>query len=155
MAIRAATATFPRSGRAIARRTLGRTHGSVTRLMSPSDFGVLLKPFVFLDLFDHEGPPFNGPLHPHSGIATLTYIAQGAVSFRGRSLPARIPTTAGPDRTKVSGLLTSSPHSESGRPSGAPRFRTSGSACPVLVKESDTELRQCRSPCGGGPSGKT
>jgi redox-sensitive bicupin YhaK (pirin superfamily) len=49
--------------------------------MSPSDFGALLKPFVFLDLFDHEAPPFNGPLHPHSGIATLTYVAEGAVSY--------------------------------------------------------------------------
>jgi len=49
--------------------------------MSPSDFGAILKPFVFLDLFDHEGPPFNGPLHPHSGIATLTYVAEGSVSY--------------------------------------------------------------------------
>ena len=49
--------------------------------MSPSDFGAILKPFVFLDLFDHEGPPFNGPLHPHSGIATLTYVAEGVVSY--------------------------------------------------------------------------
>jgi redox-sensitive bicupin YhaK (pirin superfamily) len=49
--------------------------------MSPSDLGEILKPFVFLDLFDHEGAPFNGPLHPHSGIATLTYVAEGAVSY--------------------------------------------------------------------------
>jgi redox-sensitive bicupin YhaK (pirin superfamily) len=49
--------------------------------MSPSDFGEILKPFVFLDLFEHEGAPFTGLLHPHSGIATLTYIAEGAVSF--------------------------------------------------------------------------
>jgi redox-sensitive bicupin YhaK (pirin superfamily) len=70
-----------RFARAILRRTRGRTHGPVTRLMSPSDFGEILKPFVFLDLFDHEGPPFNGPLHPHSGIATLTYVAEGAVSY--------------------------------------------------------------------------
>ena len=49
--------------------------------MSPSDFGQILKPFVFLDLFDHAGPPFNGPLHPHSGIATLTYVSEGAVSY--------------------------------------------------------------------------
>ena len=62
-------------------RTRGRTNGPVTRLMSPSDLGEILKPFVFLDLFDHEGPPFNGPLHPHSGIATLTYVAEGAVSY--------------------------------------------------------------------------
>src|SRR5712675_2462249 len=71
----------PRLARASVRRTRGRTHGPVTRLMSPSDFGEILKPFVFLDLFDHEGPPFNGPLHPHSGIATLTYVIEGAVSF--------------------------------------------------------------------------
>jgi redox-sensitive bicupin YhaK (pirin superfamily) len=49
--------------------------------MSPSDLGEILKPFVFLDLFDHEGAPFNGPLHPRSGIATLTYVAEGAVSY--------------------------------------------------------------------------
>jgi redox-sensitive bicupin YhaK (pirin superfamily) len=59
----------------IARRTRGQTHGPVTRLMSPSDFGQLLKPFVFLDLFDNHGKPFSGfGLHPHSGIATLTYV---------------------------------------------------------------------------------
>ena len=63
------------------RRTRGRTHGPITRLMSPSDFGEILKPFVFLDLFDHEGAPFAAGLHPHSGIATLTYVAEGAVSY--------------------------------------------------------------------------
>jgi redox-sensitive bicupin YhaK (pirin superfamily) len=67
--------------RHIAQRTRGRTHGPMTRLMSPSDFGQILKPFVFLDLFDHEGARFNGPLHPHSGIATLTYLLEGSVSF--------------------------------------------------------------------------
>jgi redox-sensitive bicupin YhaK (pirin superfamily) len=69
------------SVRRIARRTRGRTHGPVTRLMSPSDFGEILKPFVFLDLFEHEGAPFKGGLHPHSGIATLTYVVEGAVSY--------------------------------------------------------------------------
>jgi redox-sensitive bicupin YhaK (pirin superfamily) len=66
----------------IARRTLGQSHGPITRLMSPSDFGSLLKPFVFLDLFDNQGKPFSGfGLHPHSGIATLTYIAEGSVRY--------------------------------------------------------------------------
>ena len=69
------------SVRSIARRTHGQNHGLVTRLMSPSDFGEILKPFVFLDLFDHQGAPFNGGLHPHSGIATLSYVIEGAVSF--------------------------------------------------------------------------
>jgi redox-sensitive bicupin YhaK (pirin superfamily) len=72
---------LPRLARSIVQRTRGRTHGPITRLMSPSDFGEILKPFVFLDLFDHKGAPFNGPLHPHSGIATLTYVAEGAVSY--------------------------------------------------------------------------
>src|ERR1700677_3008208 len=67
--------------RKIARRTRGRNHGAITRLMSPSDFGKLLKPFVFLDLFEHQGESFYLPLHPHSGIATLTYVAEGAVSY--------------------------------------------------------------------------
>jgi redox-sensitive bicupin YhaK (pirin superfamily) len=71
----------PRLARTIVKRTRGRTHGPITRLMSPSDLGEILKPFVFLDLFDHQGAPFNGPLHPHSGIATLTYVAEGAVSY--------------------------------------------------------------------------
>jgi redox-sensitive bicupin YhaK (pirin superfamily) len=71
----------PRVTRAIARRTRGQTGGPVTRLMSPSDFGQILKPFVFLDLFDHDGAPFDGGLHPHSGIATLTYVVEGAVNY--------------------------------------------------------------------------
>jgi hypothetical protein len=63
------TPAAPTTIRRIARRTRGRKHGPTTRLMSPSDLGELLKPFVFLDRFEHEGPPFNGGLHPHSGIA--------------------------------------------------------------------------------------
>jgi redox-sensitive bicupin YhaK (pirin superfamily) len=72
----------PSTGRQIVRRTRGHTHGPITRLMSPSDFGQLLKPFVFLDLFDNSGIPFKGfGLHPHSGIATITYIAEGSVAY--------------------------------------------------------------------------
>ncbi|WP_306391906.1 pirin family protein [Telluria beijingensis] len=67
--------------RRIARRTVGRKHGPVTRLMSPSDFGQLLKPFVFLDYFDFEGQPFVGELHPHSGIATLSYLIDGRMDL--------------------------------------------------------------------------
>ena len=87
------TKSPPNETRALARRTRGRAQGPATRLMSPSDLGALLKPFVFLDLFEHDGPPFEGPLHPHSGIATVSYIAEGEVNyidpdgFRG-TLPA-------------------------------------------------------------------
>jgi len=41
--------------RQIVHRTRGLRHGAITRLMSPSDVGHILKPFVFLDLFDTEG----------------------------------------------------------------------------------------------------
>ena len=81
MTIATAKSTPSSLARAIRQRTRGHKHGPITRLMSPSDFGEILKPFVFLDLFDHQGAPFEGPLHPHSGIATLTYIAEGAVNF--------------------------------------------------------------------------
>src|SRR5580700_7099523 len=74
--------TTQSSSSRIARCTRGQTHGPVTRLMSPSDFGHLLKPFVFLDRFDDHGKPLTGfGLHPHSGIATLSYVAEGSVSY--------------------------------------------------------------------------
>jgi redox-sensitive bicupin YhaK (pirin superfamily) len=77
-----APGTTQSSNSRIHRRTRGQTHGPITRLMSPSDFGSLLKPFVFLDLIDNQGKPFSGfGLHPHSGIATLTYIAEGSVRY--------------------------------------------------------------------------
>lgn len=51
--------------------------------MSPGDLGQVLKPFVFLDLFDNGGRPFpEFGMHPHSGLATLTYVAEGSVSYR-------------------------------------------------------------------------
>ncbi|MEH2478157.1 redox-sensitive bicupin YhaK (pirin superfamily) [Nitrobacteraceae bacterium AZCC 2146] len=71
----------PAHGRPIVSRTRGATHGPLTRLMSPGDLGQVLKPFVFLDLVDHEGEPFAGSLHPHSGIATLSYLLEGEVRY--------------------------------------------------------------------------
>lgn len=68
--------------RPISHRTTGTGHGPIVRLMSPSDYGQLIKPFVFLDLV--EGPKsFLGsmPMHPHSGIATVTVITEGNVHF--------------------------------------------------------------------------
>jgi redox-sensitive bicupin YhaK (pirin superfamily) len=70
------------SVRRIVHRDRGQTHGPITRLMSPGDLGEVLKPFVFLDLFDNGGKASRGfGLHPHSGIATLTYIAEGSVGY--------------------------------------------------------------------------
>jgi redox-sensitive bicupin YhaK (pirin superfamily) len=73
--------TQPQRNRAIIHRSRGSTHGAITRLMSPGDLGEVLKPFVFLDLFDNGGRPFPVfGMHPHSGLATLTYVAEGSVS---------------------------------------------------------------------------
>ncbi|MDB5524419.1 MAG: Pirin domain protein [Rhizobium sp.] len=54
------TAAIKQRARRIAHRTLGKRQGPITRLMSPSDFGCRLKPFVFLDLFDAEDASLSG-----------------------------------------------------------------------------------------------
>jgi redox-sensitive bicupin YhaK (pirin superfamily) len=72
--------------RAIVHRTRGKTHGPITRLVSPSDLGEVIKPFVFLDLF--AVPATRKPIfswHPHSGIATLTVVHEGAFSYEETS----------------------------------------------------------------------
>lgn len=69
--------------RRVTHRTRGVTHGPITRLMSPSDLGHQLKPFVFLDLFDlnlHD-PRAGMSVHPHSGLATMTVVAEGDLRF--------------------------------------------------------------------------
>jgi len=54
--------------------------------MSPSDLGQVLKPFVFLDLFDMTNASFPGiGLHPHSGIATVSYLFEGSVRYEDTS----------------------------------------------------------------------
>jgi redox-sensitive bicupin YhaK (pirin superfamily) len=71
------------TSRQIVLRTRGHSHGRVTRLVSPGDIGELIKPFVFLDLFDADpatAPKFG--FHPHSGIATLTLILSGQASYK-------------------------------------------------------------------------
>ncbi|SDX70413.1 Redox-sensitive bicupin YhaK, pirin superfamily [Variovorax sp. YR634] len=73
------TAAVETLARAIVYRTRGSQHGGIVRLMSPGDLGEFLKPFVFLDLFgfDTTGGHKGFGLHPHSGIATLTYLIEG------------------------------------------------------------------------------
>jgi redox-sensitive bicupin YhaK (pirin superfamily) len=70
------------STRRIVLKTRGHRHGPITRLMSPSDIGERIKPFVFLD---HAEVPFTGRklfgIHPHSGIATLTTVLQGGLAY--------------------------------------------------------------------------
>jgi redox-sensitive bicupin YhaK (pirin superfamily) len=69
-------------GRRIVGRTRGRRHGGITRLVSPSDVGQLIKPFVFLDSLEIEptGAPMFG-WHPHSGIATITFLLEGTATY--------------------------------------------------------------------------
>ncbi|RCK27778.1 pirin [Thalassospira lucentensis MCCC 1A00383 = DSM 14000] len=69
--------------RPVVYRTRGRGHGPITRLMSPSDLGEQLKPFVFLDIFDANMSEMTaaGVVHPHSGIATVTVITEGDVHY--------------------------------------------------------------------------
>src|SRR6266403_3450081 len=69
--------------RKIVHRTRGYGHGPIVRLMSPSDLGEELKPFGFLDLFEADMRNLAGsmPVHPHSGIATVTVFSNGAVTF--------------------------------------------------------------------------
>ena len=69
--------------RAIVHRTRGSTHGPIRRLVSPSDLGEVLKPFVFLDLNSFSpGLGSQGfAMHPHSGIATLTFVMTGNLRY--------------------------------------------------------------------------
>lgn len=81
-----ATTEIPRVPRAIFHRTRGHAGGPITRLFSPSDLGHFIKPFVFLDLLDwKEGtgaaPSLEHGWHPHSGIATVTVVLEGAVQY--------------------------------------------------------------------------
>lgn len=71
--------------REVVYKTRGHASKPITRLMSPSDLGKVIKPFVFLDRFEFETQ--DEPLsmdhgwHPHSGIATVTVVLEGSVGF--------------------------------------------------------------------------
>ena len=68
--------------RKLVARTRGRQHGPINRLVSPSDLGQLMKPFVFLDRFEipgNVGKLFG--MHPHSGIATITVLLSGSSTY--------------------------------------------------------------------------
>jgi redox-sensitive bicupin YhaK (pirin superfamily) len=67
----------------IIHHTRGSQHGPITRLVSPGDLGQVIKPFIFLDLFESPagGTPPRFGMHPHSGIATLTYLIHGQAAY--------------------------------------------------------------------------
>ena len=60
------------------RRTRGRQHGPIVRLVSPGEAGRRLKPFVFLDAARIPGNSSGFGWHPHSGIATVSVFFEGA-----------------------------------------------------------------------------
>lgn len=66
-------------GRHVIFRTHGNAHGPIVRMVSPSDIGEMIKPFVFLDLVDMQDATSQQSFgwHPHSGIATLTLAMEG------------------------------------------------------------------------------
>ena len=70
------------SQRQVALRSAGSTRGGITRFVSPGDIGQLIKPFVFLDLFKLGASGSNMGMHPHSGIATVTVLLDGALEYK-------------------------------------------------------------------------
>jgi redox-sensitive bicupin YhaK (pirin superfamily) len=98
------TAATRERTRRIVHRTFGDRQGPITRLMSPSDLGRRLKPFVFLDLFDLEVSSFPKiGWHPHSGIATLTYLWQGNVRYEDTTGAAGLLPAGGVEWFKAAG----------------------------------------------------
>jgi redox-sensitive bicupin YhaK (pirin superfamily) len=74
------------SQRRIVHRTRGHSQGPITRLVSPGDLGAVIKPFVFLDYFDIDPKRSTGiGFHPHSGIATVTVVLEGQMSYEETS----------------------------------------------------------------------
>lgn len=58
-----------------------RSRGSHFRYIRPDHLGQVVKPFVYFDLFDKDGPEMMFGLHPHSGIATVTHVFEGAIDY--------------------------------------------------------------------------
>src|SRR5258708_22555626 len=103
------------SVREIVHRTRGVSGGPIPRLMSPSDLGELIKPFVFLDLFDFDGQgapmSMENGWHPHSGIATVTVVFDGAIRYA---------ETTGSSGVLPAGSVARPPGGARARPTGAP-----------------------------------
>jgi len=90
--------------RRVTYRTRGHSQGPITRLVSPSDVGELIKPFVFLDYFEIDPkrmPPIG--FHPHSGIATLSLIFEGQITYEETSGTKGIIEPGGVEWMRASG----------------------------------------------------
>jgi len=116
-----AHATPAPATRKIFSRTGGTPRGPITRLMSPSDLGQYLKPFVFLDLVDAPSSmTASDSLHPHSGIATVTVLPEGNLRFdMGKWGSGRLDYGGVEWMRAGSGIW----HGGEYRPDSAPRFK--------------------------------
>src|SRR5260370_36421902 len=99
----------------VIRRTRGSVRGPIVRLMSPSDLGEQLEPFVFLDLFEAGARALAGglPVHPHSGAGRISGFTQPWRSPVARRGAARSGTERTPGVEPHAGLSR-------GRRSGPP-----------------------------------
>lgn len=101
------TSNISPTPRRIMRRTRGQRHGPITRLMSPSDLGQVVKPFVFLDIFDAKGPDIRAmgdmPIHPHSGLATVTVLTEGRLRYDDPAIGSGMITYGGVEWLRAGG----------------------------------------------------
>jgi len=108
--------------RAIVYRTRGSMGGPITRLMSPSDLGELIKPFVFLDHFDFDarGASMEMELgwHPHSGIATVTAVLEGSIRYAETTGKAGVLPAGGVEWMRAGNGVWHTGAPESGRVKG-------------------------------------
>ena len=107
----------PAGQRDIVARTQGRGHRGITRLVSPGDLGELIKPFVFLDLFRMDGNHAGGMgMHPHSGIATVTVVMEGAIEYRETTGQQGVLSAGGVEFMNAGGGVWhgGSPHGDAG-----------------------------------------
>lgn len=72
--------------RRIAVRATGRRHGPITRLITPWAIGELTQPFVLLNYAEvtHRSRPLFA-YHPPAGVATLSLVLNGELSFEDAS----------------------------------------------------------------------
>src|SRR5258706_2974407 len=90
--------------RRVTYRTRGHSQGPICGLVSPSDGGELIKPFVFLDYCEiarNRRPPIG--FHPHSGIATLSLIFEGQIAYEETSGTKGIIEPGGVEWMRASG----------------------------------------------------
>jgi redox-sensitive bicupin YhaK (pirin superfamily) len=102
---RAATLLTAQSSR-IALLANGRRHGAITRLIAPWEIGERTTPFVLLNYLEAERRqrPLMG-VHPPTGIATLTVVLNGELSFEDASGRRGEVAAAGLAWMKAGGVL--------------------------------------------------